>query len=428
MIPFFRKIRKKMADDNRPVKYMRYAIGEIVLVVIGILIALQINNWNEERIQKQELDGLLQSIAGGVQSDIRDLNLLATARANMGKKGDSIFSHYILGDVKTISLEETAYISSAFQNVLNFIYFKSNLSAFESLKNSTYFGKLQGTDLALLLSAYYTTADKIKIIEENYNESLEVYRVAWYSKFRDNGQDIFIRPWVYYDDLSLFTTRYFEVLRDMSTKNIFGNAYNEPSIIQTYEEQILMGTKLIEMIKSSNTTFDQQTKLDFSGILYSFADADLISILINGEIPTGFEPKYAASDDYRDHFSFKEDYFIIEYPENRYDWGSPYFEVNALGGRVNEMDFSNYTKIFIEMKGEIGGEQFEITMKDKNDPPDGSESRVQIELTDQWKIYEIQTNQFKTADMQFIMVPLGFVFQGPLGRRIHIRSIQFKKD
>ena len=41
MIGFFRKIRKKLADDNKPLKYMRYAIGEIVLVVIGILIALQ---------------------------------------------------------------------------------------------------------------------------------------------------------------------------------------------------------------------------------------------------------------------------------------------------------------------------------------------------------------------------------------------------
>ncbi len=38
-----------MADDNKPMKYMRYAIGEIVLVVVGILIALSINNWNEER-------------------------------------------------------------------------------------------------------------------------------------------------------------------------------------------------------------------------------------------------------------------------------------------------------------------------------------------------------------------------------------------
>ena len=43
MINFFRKIRKKMADDNKPMKYMRYAIGEITLVVIGILIALSIN-------------------------------------------------------------------------------------------------------------------------------------------------------------------------------------------------------------------------------------------------------------------------------------------------------------------------------------------------------------------------------------------------
>jgi hypothetical protein len=56
MINFFRRIRNqpageagKMADDNKPMKYMRYAIGEIALVVIGILIALQINTWNEER-------------------------------------------------------------------------------------------------------------------------------------------------------------------------------------------------------------------------------------------------------------------------------------------------------------------------------------------------------------------------------------------
>ena len=54
MIGFFRKIRKQLADDNKPLKYMRYAIGEIVLVVIGILIALSINNWNEQRITKEK--------------------------------------------------------------------------------------------------------------------------------------------------------------------------------------------------------------------------------------------------------------------------------------------------------------------------------------------------------------------------------------
>ncbi|MCW5516161.1 DUF6090 family protein [Muriicola sp. Z0-33] len=55
MINFFRKIHKKLADDNKPLKYMKYAIGEIVLVVIVIFIALQINNWNEANSQNEQL-------------------------------------------------------------------------------------------------------------------------------------------------------------------------------------------------------------------------------------------------------------------------------------------------------------------------------------------------------------------------------------
>jgi hypothetical protein len=57
MTRIFKNIRQKLAAENSVVKYLRYAIGEIVLVVIGILIALQINNWNENRkILKQEIE------------------------------------------------------------------------------------------------------------------------------------------------------------------------------------------------------------------------------------------------------------------------------------------------------------------------------------------------------------------------------------
>ncbi len=74
MINFFRKIRKKMADANKPMKYMRYAIGEIVLVVIGILIALQINNWNEGR-KKEVLEiQFLKSIKKDLVSDTLYIN------------------------------------------------------------------------------------------------------------------------------------------------------------------------------------------------------------------------------------------------------------------------------------------------------------------------------------------------------------------
>jgi len=51
MIKFFRKIRYGLIEKSKTGKHLKYAIGEIVLVVIGILIVLQINNWNTHQIQ-----------------------------------------------------------------------------------------------------------------------------------------------------------------------------------------------------------------------------------------------------------------------------------------------------------------------------------------------------------------------------------------
>jgi hypothetical protein len=66
MIKFFRKIRYDLMEKNKTVKYLKYAIGEIILVVIGILIALQINNWNEIRkigkVEKEILNVLLEDL------------------------------------------------------------------------------------------------------------------------------------------------------------------------------------------------------------------------------------------------------------------------------------------------------------------------------------------------------------------------------
>ena len=59
MFKFFRQIRYKLVNSNQTIKYLKYGIGEIVLVVIGILIALQINNWNELRkIHLQDIEFL----------------------------------------------------------------------------------------------------------------------------------------------------------------------------------------------------------------------------------------------------------------------------------------------------------------------------------------------------------------------------------
>ena len=62
MIKFFRKIRQQLLVENKTGKYLSYAIGEIVLVVIGILIALQINDWNQHRLNKIEKREILSRL------------------------------------------------------------------------------------------------------------------------------------------------------------------------------------------------------------------------------------------------------------------------------------------------------------------------------------------------------------------------------
>ena len=60
MIKFFRKIRFRLMSENKTGKYLKYALGEILLVMIGILLALQVNNWREDRaILKQERNALV---------------------------------------------------------------------------------------------------------------------------------------------------------------------------------------------------------------------------------------------------------------------------------------------------------------------------------------------------------------------------------
>lgn len=62
MIKFFRKIRQRLLSENRFSKYLMYAIGEIILVVIGILIALQINTWNTQRVDNRKEQEYLHNL------------------------------------------------------------------------------------------------------------------------------------------------------------------------------------------------------------------------------------------------------------------------------------------------------------------------------------------------------------------------------
>ncbi len=83
MIKFFRRIRQNMIKDNRTSKYLLYAIGEIILVVIGILIALQINNWNITTQNKEQEKQILAQLLKEYTSNLEQINQKIDIRNEM---------------------------------------------------------------------------------------------------------------------------------------------------------------------------------------------------------------------------------------------------------------------------------------------------------------------------------------------------------
>ena len=90
MIKFFRKIRQNLLMENKTGKYFKYAIGEIFLVVIGILIALQINNWNEAAKRSNEEQKLLYELLVNLNQDINDNKVNADFNKDVGLSAEYI--------------------------------------------------------------------------------------------------------------------------------------------------------------------------------------------------------------------------------------------------------------------------------------------------------------------------------------------------
>lgn len=127
MIKFFRKIRQNMIKENKVSKYLLYAIGEIVLVVIGILIALQINNWNDQqKINKQEIK-LLKELIDNMDANIETLENMNQLQSQQIQGIDSIMYHF-KNATSSDSLRQF-FLNTVYTETLNLSY-----STFETIK------------------------------------------------------------------------------------------------------------------------------------------------------------------------------------------------------------------------------------------------------------------------------------------------------
>ncbi len=141
MINFFRKIRKKLADDNKPLKYARYAVGEIILVVVGILIALSINNWNEVRKERIDEKKILLNLRSEFEDNLQEIKRAQNIRLKILEATNAVFS---LIDGKEIdnrelldSLLSFSFINPSFDPATGSLNSLINSGRFEIMTNDS---------------------------------------------------------------------------------------------------------------------------------------------------------------------------------------------------------------------------------------------------------------------------------------------------
>ena len=170
MIKLFRRIRNELLSDNkfsqpeqggRAGKYLFYALGEIVLVVIGILIALSINNWNEDRKRGLAEKKYLTRLLVDLENDHETLTF------SKGLSEDRIDQINLLTDVikdPSLSNENSKQIIESIEKVTWRSYLPLSRIVYNELLNSGKMSLIQSEKLRELLSNYYGDADHWEMI------------------------------------------------------------------------------------------------------------------------------------------------------------------------------------------------------------------------------------------------------------------------
>lgn len=176
MIKLFRKTRKNLLMENKTSKYFKYAIGEIVLLVIGILIALQINNWNENSKKSKEEEKLVHQINFDLENNKKELIELRK-RLEINKVG--IDSLIVRLQTKKYDLMFPVHLSATTRK----IYFNNASSGYKTIQNGMAQLISNTTVLNKILNIYDNDFNKIAIRETLMNQQIDDFQKDFINKY-----------------------------------------------------------------------------------------------------------------------------------------------------------------------------------------------------------------------------------------------------
>ena len=157
MIKFFRKIRQRLLTENKFSKYFLYAIGEIALVMIGILLALQVNDWNEKRKASEKEVASLTSLRSEMEASLDELRLDHEGHMMLYRSTLDVH-HYV-----STKQEETDSMYQDFFNMIRINYFFPKTSTYETLKSGNLALISSDTLRAMITDVYETGYQRLQM-------------------------------------------------------------------------------------------------------------------------------------------------------------------------------------------------------------------------------------------------------------------------
>jgi len=172
LIPFFRKIRKSLVNEDKFVKYSKYAIGEIILVVFGILIALQVNNWNERRNEQGKIKKYALSLAQDLENDVKMVDTIQYIAKQIALRIDSLSNYTRNKEINEISNLDVFCLSW----MKLYRPYSWNRATLDELKNSGSLQLIKNNELSKKIVEY----DALTLhMDEDYNEDNIQSNNAW---------------------------------------------------------------------------------------------------------------------------------------------------------------------------------------------------------------------------------------------------------
>jgi hypothetical protein len=247
MIKFFRRIRQKLLSENKFSKYLIYAVGEIILVVIGILIALQVNNWNEDR--KLNLES--QEIYNALNSEFGKNRIVLKERIDFLEDANKYVDHILSYINKKEGFFKTINIDSILVRSLNYGNYNPANSTIQEIISSGKLNLIEDDNLKQNLFNWMQilqdTNEDFKNQDLQHQEQLAVY-LTKNASFKNMAKHSGKVPFKM-EDSDLFNKNFERIFADLEFENLYeSKKYWNIEMINHYND---LDSLALEIIKQT---------------------------------------------------------------------------------------------------------------------------------------------------------------------------------